>query len=201
MKTENRIYQFKIALKEITPIIWRRIHVPTNYTFWDLHVAIQDSMGWFDSHLHQFSIKRPHAHKFTKIGIPDEDRFDDDIKILPGWEVDISSYFTALGVTALYKYDFGDSWEHDVVLEGLLIKEKNEKYPRCIDGERACPPEDCGGVDGYFHFLEAVLNPMHEEHKELLQWCGKKFDPNEFDPKSVRFDNPKKRWENAFLKP
>ncbi len=81
MNLKNCIYQFKISLKEITPLIWRRIQVPTNYNFWDLHVAIQDSMGWLDYHLHQFSIKRPHAHKITEIGIPDEEEFFDDIEI------------------------------------------------------------------------------------------------------------------------
>jgi hypothetical protein len=100
MTLRNCIYQFKISLKEITPIVWRRIQVPTNYNFWDLHVAIQDSMGWLDYHLHQFSIKRPHAHKTTEIGIPDEEGFFDDIVILPGWKVDVPSYFTDLGVLA-----------------------------------------------------------------------------------------------------
>jgi hypothetical protein len=199
MTLKNCIYQFKISLKEITPIVWRRIQVPTNYNFWDLHVAIQNSMGWLDYHLHQFSIKRPHAHKFTEIGIPDEEEFFDDIEILPGWYVDVSSYFTDLGVLANYKYDFGDGWEHGILLEGLLIKEKGTKYPQCVEGERKCPPEDCGGVPGYFDFLEAVLNPMHEEHKRMIAWYGSKYDPDDFDPKKVRFDNPKKRWKIAFL--
>jgi hypothetical protein len=197
MKTGNRVYQFKISLREIEPAIWRRIQVPVKYSFWDLHVAIQDSMGWLDSHLHQFSIKMPQAHKTKEIGIPDEEGYL-DIEILAGWDVDISSYFTDLGVTALYKYDFGDSWEHDIILEGLLIKEKGVKYPRCLDGERKCPPEDCGGTDGYFEFLGAVLNPSHEENARMLEWYGSKYEPEEFAPTKVRFDNPKKRWKVAF---
>jgi prepilin-type processing-associated H-X9-DG protein len=75
MNTKNRVYQFKISLREISPVVWRRIQVPSNYSFWDFHVAIQDSMGWLDYHLHQISIKRPHAHKITEIGIPDDEGF------------------------------------------------------------------------------------------------------------------------------
>ena len=190
MNIKNCIYQFKISLREITPVVWRRIQVPSNYNFWDLHVAIQDSMGWLDYHLHQFSIKRPHAHKITEIGFPDDEGYD-DIEILPGWEIDISNYFSDLGVSALYKYDFGDGWEHDILLEGLMIKEKGIKYPRCVGGEYKCPPEDCGGVPGYFNFLEAVLNPTHEDHERMIEWYGKKYSPNDFTPKKVRFDNPK----------
>ena len=198
MKLTNRLYQFKIVLRKVAPLIWRRIQVPTSYNFWDLHVAIQDSMGWLDSHLHQFSIKRPHAHKTTEIGIPDEDGFFDDIDILPGWDIDVSNYFTDLGVSARYAYDFGDSWEHDILLEGLLIKTKGIKYPQCIGGERKCPPEDCGGTHGYFDFLEAVLDPKHAEHKPMLEWYGSKYHPDDFNPKNVHFDNPKKRWKRAF---
>ncbi len=171
--------------------------MPTNYNFWDLHVAIQDSMGWLDYHLHQFSIKRPHAHKIAEIGIPDDEGLY-DIDILPGWEIDISNYFSDIGVSALYLYDFGDGWEHDVLLEGLIIREKGTKYPRCVDGESKCPPEDCGGVYGYFDFLKAVLDPTHEEHERMIEWYGKEYDPDEFSPHSVRFDNPKRRWKRAF---
>lgn len=198
MKTENRIFQFKILLNEIAPVVWRRIQVPTNYNFWDLHVAIQDSMGWLDCHLHQFTIKRPHAHKSVLIGIPDDEPFDDEPDILPGWETEVFHYFSDLGVMASYLYDFGDNWEHEVTLEGLLVKEKGFKYPRCIDGENACPPEDCGGVDGYFRFLESIMIPDHNEHKEMEEWIGGKFDPKYFNPNNVKFDNPKSRWKHAF---
>lgn len=192
----NQVYQFKISLNDIAPVIWRRIHVPAQYSFWDLHVAIQDAMGWQDYHLHLFSIKRPHAHRVTEIGIPDENY--DDITILPSWETDLWNYFTHLGVTALYTYDFGDNWRHDVLLEGELLKEQGVKYPRCLGGEGKCPPEDCGGISGYFEFLEAVLNPFHPEHHRMVEWCGCHYDPNDFDYKKVTFENPKKRWRRAF---
>jgi len=198
MNTKNCVYQFVISLRDISPVIWRRIQVPTNYNFWEIHVAIQDSMGWLDYHLHQFTIKRPHAHKITNIGIPDDEGFFDDIEVLPGWEINISNYFTRLGVSALYTYDFGDNWEHDILLEGLMLRRKGIKYPICTGGERKCPPEDCGSVPGYFYFLEAVLDPTHEQHEEMIEWYGEKYVPNDFNPQNVRFDNPGKRWRIAF---
>ncbi|MCP4131157.1 MAG: plasmid pRiA4b ORF-3 family protein [bacterium] len=194
----NNLYQFKITLLNITPTIWRRILVPDNYNFWDLHVAIQDAMGWLDCHLHAFRIKPKHSHKITEIGIPNDDRFEDEPEILPGWEAGVSCFFSDLGAKAEYEYDFGDNWSHEVLLEGHLIKEKGLKYPVCIGGERACPPEDCGGESGYFDFLEIILNPNHKEYKEMVEWAGKRYDPEDFNPKHIKFDNPKKRWKIAF---
>jgi len=167
------VYQFRISLKEISPTIWRRILIPEKYNFWDLHVAIQDAMGWLDYHLHVFRIRRKHAHSVKEIGIPDEDRFEGDPEILPGWEIPIFSYFTEIGTVAEYHYDFGDCWHHEVLFEGILLKENNQKYPKCIGGERACPPEDCGGVSGYYHVLEVIQNPEHEESQEMITWLGK----------------------------
>jgi len=91
--------------------------VPTAYTFWDLHVAIQDAMGWLDYHLHEFIIRRPHARKPTIIGIPDDEGFFPGDETIPGWEIGLSLYFTDLGVSALYKYDFGDEWDHEFYLK------------------------------------------------------------------------------------
>ena len=182
----------------ITPSVWRRILAPDNYNFWDLHVAIQDAMGWLDYHLHVFRIRKQPARKITEIGIPNEDRFDDEPEILAGWKIQIDSFFTELGVKAEYEYDFGDGWLHEVLLEGHLLKEKNLKYPICIDGDRACPPEDCGGEPGYFRLLEIISNPNHEEYEEMVEWIGRPFHPHEFNQKLVKFDNPKKRWKFAF---
>ncbi len=194
----NHIYQFKITLLNITPSIWRRILVPDNYSFWDFHVAIQDSMGWTDSHLHAFRFRKKHKRKITEIGIPNEDRYDDEPEILPGWEIKISNVFNDLGVKIEYLYDFGDSWLHEILFEGHLIKERNLKYPLCVDGDRACPPEDCGGESGYFRLLEIISNPHHKEYKEMIEWIGKPFNPDEFNPKHVKYDSPKKRWKIAF---
>ena len=194
----KRIYQFKIELEGITPTIWRRIQVPEDYSFWDLHVAIQDAIGWLDYHLHLFLIRRKHSRVATQIGIPDDYAFEGSPEILPGWEIPISDYFHDVGITADYEYDFGDGWRHKVLLEGILLREKGHKYPRCIDGARACPPEDCGGVHGYSRLLEVLADPDDEEHESMLEWLGGKYDPQKFVPGKVKFDNPKQRWKRAF---
>ena len=194
----NRIFQFKITMKEISPLIWRRILVQETYNYWDLHVAIQDAMGWLDYHLHVFRFRRKHSRRVTEIGIPTEDRFEGEPEVLAGWEIPVSKYFYDVGVTADYEYDFGDSWEHEVVLEGVLRREAGQKYPACVAGARACPPEDCGGISGYYELLEVISNPSHEEYEETVTWLGKKYDPKAFDPENVKFDNPKRRWNRAF---
>jgi pRiA4b ORF-3-like protein len=198
MKKKNIVFQFRIALKEIAPPIWRRIQVISTATFWDLHVAIQDAMGWLDYHQHVFRIKKPRAKNLTVIGIPPDDDYEDQAKILSAWEEDIGDYFVEPGKTADYIYDFGDSWEHDILFEGILLKEKAVFYPLCISGARACPPEDCGGIFGYHDFLEIIHNPAHEEHETMMQWGGRNFDSELFRAKDVTFDNPKKRLKKAF---
>jgi len=196
-KTE-KVYQFKITLKEIRPPIWRRIVVPGDYTFWDLHVAIQDAMGWLDSHLHMFEVFNPRKSKVDIIGIPTDDFCDDFMEILPGWKRKIATYFSTGNPKARYIYDLGDDWTHDIIFEKALQHEKGIKYPVCVAGKRACPPEDCGGIWGYQNFLEAVLNPFHEEHRETLEWVGGKFDAEVFDAGAVCFEDPEERWQIAF---
>ena len=163
------IYQFKITLQDIEPTIWRRIQVPATYSFWDLHVAVADSMGWLDYHLHVFRFRKPHKRTTLDIGIPDDEM--DETGTLPGWEIGIAEHFFEPGIIAVYEYDFGDGWVHEVLLEGILLKEQGVKYPRCIAGKRACPPEDCGGVPGYYRVLEILGNPDHEEYQETVNWA------------------------------
>jgi hypothetical protein len=195
MKKYERVYQFKITLNKLKPVVWRRIQVPENYSFWDLHVAVQDAMGWQDSHLHDFTVLNPRLHKKERIGIPDDD-FESEI--LPGWERNITDYFSMENNTAAYVYDYGDNWEHRVQLEKILTRTNKTKYPCCIDGERACPPEDCGGVNGYVEFLEAIMDPKHQQHEDMLNWAGQNFEPEAFVANNVRFDDPRKRWKYAF---
>jgi hypothetical protein len=194
-KKQNIIYQFKITLKDIKPPIWRRIQVPKKYNFWDLHIAIQDAMGWQDYHLHEFEIVNPLTGTKTIIGIPNKDKDFADYKILPGWKQKIADYFLRENQSAKYIYDFGDNWEHEIILEKILPKENNLTYPLCIKGERACPPEDCGGSYGYEDFLEIVGDPENEQHEEILEWVGGKFDSEHFDPNEVIFDNPIERFK------
>ena len=190
----SNIYQFKISLKGVEKPIWRRIQVPENYTFWDLHVAIQDSMGWVDYHLHSFTLKNPVTGEKEEIGIPSDDFFD-EMPMLPGWKEKISKWFST-NKKAGYVYDFGDGWSHEVKLEKILPREEKVKYPRCIEGERACPPEDCGGIGGYDNLLEIISNPAHEEYEEMMEWLGGRYDPEAFYPAQVKFDNPKERLKN-----
>lgn len=197
-KTPDRVYQFRIELNETAPLIWRRIQVPDRYTFWDLHVAIQDAMGWLDRHLHAFRVGAPGSAGFVEIGIPDDDLQPEISGITAGWEIPISDYFQEAGATVVYEYDFGDGWLHEVTLEDILPSEEDQRYPRCIDGAMACPVEDCGGIPGHYRMLEVLSDPNNEEHEEVLEWLGGNYDPNDFAPPKVRFDDPRKRWRMAF---
>ena len=197
-KKQNMVYQFKIILKDIKPSIWRRIQIPKKYTFWDLHIAIQDAMGWHDYHLHEFEIANPLTGIKTIIGIPNEDEDFANYKTLPGWKQKIANYFLREKQSAKYIYDFGDNWEHEIILEKILPKENNLTYPLCIKGKRACPPEDCGGSYGYENFLEIVGDPENEQYEEILEWVGGEFDSEHFDPNEVIFDNPTERFKNDF---
>jgi hypothetical protein len=190
--------QFKVTLDGIKPPIWRRIQVPCDYSFWDLHVAIQDAMGWLDCHLHQFIVRDPLILNSLTIGIPSDDDFDGLPAVIPGWEVPIAALFTLVNRKARYEYDFGDSWHHAVVLEKVLPLEKGVKLPICLGGRRACPPEDCGGVRSYHELLEILADPAREEHSETSDWVGGSYDAERFDRGAVVFDDPDERWDYAF---
>ena len=182
--------QVNLRMEGIRPVIavnenlavWRRIEVPASYSFWDLHVAIQDAMGWLDYHLHAFRLRNPITGQVDQIGIPDEDAFEGDLPYLPGWQVPLVEYFRRAGDRAEYEYDFGDGWEHQIRVEGII--EDDKRYPGrpvCLEGARNCPPEDCGGPWGYQSFLKAIGDKKHKEHKEFLDWVGGGFDPEHFD--------------------
>lgn len=146
-------------------------------------------------------MKKPRGRKFIEIGLPDTET---DRAVLPGWNVSISEYFSQPGVVAVYRYDFGDGWCHEVLLEGILIKSASVKYPSCIAGERACPPEDCGGTPGYKRLLEVLMSPGTEEYKDMNSWLKGHvknyfpYKPESFDPKEVEFWSPEKRLRMAF---
>lgn len=202
-KNKNHlVYQFRITLMGIEPSIWRRIQVPAKYSFWDLHVAIQDAMGWLDYHLHAFRARQRSKGRSMEIGIPG-DEGEGEI-VIPGWEVSITDSFTEPGQTMVYEYDFGDGWNHEILLEAILLKEKGIAYPRCVGGERACPPEDCGSIPGYYRLLESLRDPTHPEYEDHIAWLKghaknyHPYDSERFDPEEVHFDNPKQRWRIAF---
>jgi hypothetical protein len=195
-------YQFRIELLGIEPPIWRLIGVPSTYSFWDLHVAIQDSMGWLDYHLHSFRLLPPRKRKPIVIGIPADE--DYGITTLPGWDIPVSRYLNEPGDEAEYEYDFGDGWHHKITLEGIYLQKSGTRYPNCLDGKRACPPEDCGGIPGYHDLVEVLGDTNHEEYDNMVYWLSNHaknyhpYDPERFEPGSVEFWNPKKRWKIAF---
>ena len=193
-KPQKQILQFKISLIDSDPLIWRRIQIAETYSFYDLHVAIQDAMGWEDCHLHQFIIytgAKKRTEQRTFIGIPDDDSGD----TLAGWETMVSDYLISDEKRRIiYEYDFGDSWEHLIEFEGYFDKDPEiKKYPICCDGKMACPPEDSGGIGGYYGMLEAITHKEHPDHEEILEWLGDEFNPNEFDKTKIKFHNPKTR--------
>jgi len=195
VKKINEVYQFKITLTGSKPSIWRRILVPSNYSFWDLHVAIQDSMGWLDYHLHMFEMKNSTTNRKVEIGIPDEDDKIFSRVVLPDHKEKISKYFNTNNRNARYEYDFGDSWIHTIKFEKILPASIGERYPQCIDGKMACPPEDCGGIGGYYNLLSVLSDPKNEEYDEMIEWSGGEFNPEIFDLKAVSFDDPKERFK------
>lgn len=192
------VHQFLVVLIGTDPLVWRRVQVPLTYSFWDLHVAIQDAMGWLDYHLHEFRVLDA-RNRFRAIGIPTGEEIGPPP--MPGWRVHVSDYFNHQlyeRFPALYLYDFGDGWEHALVYEGEQPIDETLQYPRCIGGARRCPPEDCGGIHGYQEFLAAIADPRHPEHEALLTWAGGDYMPDAFDPAGVTFDDPLKRWKIAF---
>jgi len=199
-KRPTLVHQFLVVLSGTDPLVWRRIQVPETYSFWDLHVAIQDAMGWLDYHLHEFRLLDREEKHVVAVGIPDQDS-PDERSVVAGWEVPLSAYFTERAwhaLPVLYAYDFGDDWEHVLVHEGMESAEPSLKYPRCLAGARRCPPEDCGGVHGYIEFLEAIANPEHPDHATVMEWSAGNYDSAAFDLAGVVFDDPRKRWKIAF---
>lgn len=184
-KEPKEVYQLKITLKGIRPPVWRRIQVPAGYNFNELHFAIQDAMGWDSSHLHGFEITSPKNGLRELIGPPEDDMMGREI--LNEEKKKLSQYFGKGTEKAVYVYDYGDDWIHEIKLEKILPMEKGASYPVCIAGKRACPPEDAGGVYGYLHMLEVLADPRSEEYEDIAEWVGEDFDPERFSPAEVVF--------------
>jgi len=176
-----KVYQFKITLKGIEPPIWRRIQT-TDCTLDKLHECIQTATGWTNSHLHLFKIGGV-IHGDPQLLY---DSREDDKPPVNSLRTKLSKIVPKDGkrFTIQYEYDFGDCWEHEILFEGFPPPEKNARYPLCVEGERACPQEDVGGIPGYEEYLKAIANPKHKRHKELMGWRGP-FDPEKFDAKAA----------------
>lgn len=193
-KKFDYVYQFKITLCGIRPTIWRRIQVPETYSFQDLHFAIQNAMGWGNYHSYDFYVGD------TCIENDEEGFFIDDMwrnmpfhprrsitRTLPASKTKLKEFIKREKEKIKYLYDLGDRWEHIVELEKTIPGKESADYPICIAGKRACPPEDCGGVSGYYNLLEIIKNPGHEEYEEMIEWLGGEFDPEHFDINDVSF--------------
>jgi len=168
-KPSGIIYQLKITLKEVKPPIWRRLQVKSDITLLALHKTIQKVMGWTDSHLHEFIVKgvsygdsededalNERRHRLNKLLLEEKEKF-------------------------FYVYDFGDNWEHVILLEKILPFDADARYPVCLTGKRSGPLEDCGGPWGYMELLDVLEDPNHPEYEERMEWTGEDFDPEMFD--------------------
>lgn len=181
MKTK-KVYQLKVTLEEIRPPIWRRILVPSGITFLKLHKIIQAAFGWQDYHLYDFNFGD------VVVFIPDPDCAPGELYKRAG---ELNARRTKIDALfgerreCVYTYDFGDNWQHEVVLEKILPAEEGQRYPVCVGGARHRPPEDVGGISGYEEFLRVIRDPRHPEHDDYLVWAekdtgGRKFDPEYF---------------------
>ena len=180
-----RIYELKITLQHIRPPIWRRLRVAENTPLNKLHTIFQIAMGWqsvdYDYHLHSFRVgDRLNERTYG----PTDPQFSFDY-MLDERRVRLCDVAQAVGSSFRYEYDFGDSWTHMVKVEKILEPTPEIVVPACLTGRRACPPEDVGGIGGYENFVEAIADPNHPEHRELLDWVGGSYDPKKFDIAAV----------------
>jgi hypothetical protein len=169
------LYEVRVQLRDIEPPIWRILRVRPQMRLARLHKILQKAMGWTNSHLHLFEMDgKPYG----------EGDFDWDFDVQDYTDVKLEDVFTEGRNSLLYEYDMGDSWRHDITLLGKVEGAPREKIA-CIAGARACPPEDCGGVGGYYHLLEALADPEDEDHDMLLEWVGGRYNPEAFDMQRV----------------
>ena len=189
---KEKLYLLKIRLHEIEPEIYRRFVVPPSITLDRLHDVVQIVMGWTDSHLHEFMIGKK---KYT------EDSWSKEDGLVCG-KYRIGDLIKQKSSTFYYRYDFGDCWEHEIIIEDSnYLNPKLLSSIECIEGARACPPEDVGGVPGYYEFCKAIKDTGHEEHESCLEWCGGGYDSEKFNVDEVNYEMMKYlRWSrNRYL--
>ncbi len=173
----RQIARLRIELQELEPKIWRRIDMPLSTNLEALHEAIQITMGWTFSHLWEFEING------RSYGDPSP---DDQPVMYRAKSLPLGTVIASGAARFVYVYDFGDYWRHDVIVEEVRDGDPAIDYPACVDGERCCPPEDVGGPEGFMDFLEAILDPCHEEHRAKLEWHGGPFNLTAFNKASAR---------------
>jgi hypothetical protein len=175
MKMKNvETIQMKIKLDGIKPDIWRRFIIDSTFTLHKLHETIQIVMGWYNSHLYEFDI---HGGNF---GVPDDEGDFLDNEVENAKKVKVGSFELQPKDKFRYVYDFGDDWQHTIIVEKVL-KIGEDVYPICLDGERNCPPEDCGSIPGYEDIVNAIKKPTSKEAKEIADWLGETYDSEKFD--------------------
>ena len=186
------IYTLKVTLLDSSPKIWRRVQVRGDWTLGALHYVMQVAMGWTNSHLHHFIFARggkgdQQEREYYSLYLD----FDETGLERDSTRVKLQDMAPKVKSRFHYEYDFGDSWMHEILVEAIVPPKPGATYPVCLDGARACPPDDCGGVWGYADLLKAVRNPRHPEHEELTDWLasmkGEDFDPESFDPLRTNF--------------
>ncbi len=171
---DSSVYQIKVTLRYSSPTIWRRIRVAGDTTLEKLHWILQTVMPWDNSHLHQFILR---GNRFVPLDMFNEVEEEDQDEA----QVTLGEAAPRPKTKFVYEYDFGDSWEHEILVEKILPPQPRVRYPVCLEGARACPPEDCGGIPGYYDMLQAIQDPKHPEHEDFREWLGEGFDPEAFD--------------------
>ncbi len=176
-KSPSAVFRLRIELAHVAPPVWRTLLVPVNLTLAALHTAVNEAMGWSDSHLHMFMFKERRIGDVTK---PDAR----ELKLQDERKVRLDD-LVGVGGALRYEYDFGDGWTHHIKVEAKLDADERFVYPLCVAGGRACPPEDCGGPPGYEHLVAALRDPASAAHDELISWVGGHFDLEGFDVNRV----------------
>jgi hypothetical protein len=174
---EDAVYILRITLEIVEPPVWRRVQVPGSITLERLHTVILKTMGWRDVHLHEFEVGG------KRYGQPEPD--EPQYKVEPEWKLTLRAAAPTEGARFRYVYDFGDGWGHEVLVEAIQTHAGPLKYPVCLAGERACPPENCGGAPGYANLLDVLRDRTHPEHQEMFAWVGRGFDPERLDLAAV----------------
>ncbi len=175
----GHLCQIKVTLKWSKPPIWRRILVPGNLSLEGLHFVIQTAMGWTNSHLHDFVTgPQPGA---TIYGMLDPEDTWSTRNILDERRYKVTDLLERDQARALYEYDFGDGWLHELLREKTLPPDPGFRYPVCLAGRGDCPPEDCGGIYGYYRLLEILADPKHEEYRDMREWAGGWLQHGRFD--------------------
>jgi pRiA4b ORF-3-like protein len=187
---ELAVLRIKIVLLGTKPPIWRRVLVPAEFTLAQLHDVVQAAMGWEDCHLHQFYIGK------QRFGVPDpNERFLGGSLTLNEKKTRLANLLNTVGAKATYIYDLGDSWEHALTVEKILPAELDVPNPHCTEGKLAAPPEDCGGIPGFYHMMEALADPNHEDHEDMRDWT------DSFDPEAFSLEAVNKRMRKVFRAP